>query len=140
MKNNNISKSYRVLTKNDFGAWEYKSIAFISKELSYDSKIIYDWEIINLIDAPDEVFASIINQLPINRIIELDINEKYSKDERKKIISILNIKEGKESIRRLPYLLKKVKISKNLSNSLRLLIKIIFKSKEDNNLIEKLIK
>lgn len=140
MKNNNISKSYRVLTKNDFGAWEYKSIAFISKELSYDSKIIYDWEIINLIDAPDEVFASIINQLPINRIIELDINEKYSKDERKKIISILNIKEGKESIRRLPYLLRKVKISKNLSNSLRLLIKIIFKSKEDNNLIEKLIK
>lgn len=140
MRNKNISKSYRVLTKNEFGAWEYKSIAFISKDLSFDSKIIYDWEIINFIDAPDEVFASIINQLPINRIIELDVNEKYSKDERKKIISILNIKEGKESIRKLPYLLKKVKISKNLSKSLRLLIKIIFKSKEDNNLIEKLIK
>lgn len=136
----NISKSYRVLTKNEFGAWEYKSVAFISKELNFNSKIIYDWEIINFIDSPDEVFAGVINQLPINRIIELDINEKYSKDERKKIISIINIKEGKESIRRLPYLLKKVKISKNLSDSIRLLIKIIFKSKEDNNLIERLIK
>lgn len=140
MKNKNISKSYRVLTRNEFGAWEHKIIAFISKELSFDSKIIYDWEIINFIDAPDEVFASIINQLPINRIIELDINEKYSKDERKKIISILNIKEGKDSLRKLPYLMKSVKVSKNLSNSLRLLIKIIFKGKEDNNLIEKLMK
>lgn len=136
----NISKSYRVLTKNEFGAWEYKSVAFISNELNFNSKIIYDWEIINFIDSPDEVFAGIINQLPINRIIELDINEKYSKDERKKIISIINIKEGKESIRKLPYLFKKVKISKNLCNSIRLLINVIFKSKEDDNLIERLIK
>ncbi len=136
----NISKSYKVLTKNEFGAWEYKSVAFISNELSFNSKIIYNWEIINFIDSPDEVFAGIINQLPINRIIELDINEKYTKDERNKIITIINIKEGKESIRRLPYLLKKVKISKNLSDSIRLLIKVIFKSKEDDNLIERLIK
>jgi len=136
----NISKSYRVLSKNEFGAWEKKIVAFISNDLSPKSKIIYDWEIINLVDAPDEVFASIINQLPINRIIELDVNEKYSKDEREKIISVINIKEGKESIRRLPYLLKKIKISKNLKDSLRLIMKIIFKSDEDNNLIEKILK
>jgi hypothetical protein len=136
----NISKSYRVLSKNEFGAWEKKIVAFISNDLSPKSKIIYDWEIINLVDAPDEVFASIINQLPINRIIELDVNEKYSKDEREKIISVINIKEGKESIRRLPYLLKKIKISKNLKDSLRLIMKIIFRSDEDNNLIEKILK
>jgi hypothetical protein len=136
----NISKSYRVLSKNEFGAWEKKIVAFISNDLSPKSKIIYDWEIINLVDAPDEVFASIINQLPINRIIELDVNEKYSKDEREKIISVINIKEGKESIRRLPYLLKKIKISKNLKDSLRLIKKIVFKSDEDNNLIEKILK
>jgi hypothetical protein len=136
----NISKSYRVLSKNEFGAWEKKIVAFISNDLSTKSKIIYDWEIINLVDAPDEVFASIINQLPINRIIELDVNEKYSKDEREKIISVINIKEGKESIRRLPYLLKKIKISKNLKDSLRLIMKIIFRSDEDNNLIEKILK
>lgn len=136
----NISKSYRVLSKNEFGAWEKKIVAFISNDLSTKSKIIYDWEIINLVDAPDEVFASIINQLPINRIIELDVNEKYTKDEREKIISVINIKEGKESIRRLPYLLKKIKISKNLKDSLRLIMKIIFRSDEDNNLIEKILK
>jgi hypothetical protein len=136
----NISKSYRVLSKNEFGAWEKKIVAFISNDLSPKSKIIYDWEIINLVDAPDEVFASIINQLPINKIIELDVNEKYSKDEREKIISVINIKEGKESIRRLPYLLKKIKISKNLKDSLRLIKKIVFKSDEDNNLIEKILK
>jgi hypothetical protein len=136
----NISKSYRVLSKNEFGAWEKKIVAFISNDLSPKSKIIYDWEIINLVDAPDEVFASIINQLPINRIIELDVNEKYSKDEREKIISVINIKEGKESIRRLSYLLKKIKISKNLKDSLRLIMKIIFRSDEDNNLIEKILK
>jgi hypothetical protein len=136
----NISKSYRVLSKNEFGAWEKKIVALISNDLSPKSKIIYDWEIINLVDAPDEVFASIINQLPINRIIELDVNEKYSKDEREKIISVINIKEGKESIRRLPYLLKKIKISKNLKDSLRLIMKIIFRSDEDNNLIEKILK
>jgi hypothetical protein len=136
----NISKSYRVLSKNEFGAWEKKIVAFISNDLSPKSKIIYDWEIINLVDAPDEVFASIINQLPINRIIELDVNEKYSKDEREKIISVINIKEGKESIRRLSYLLKKIKISKNLKDSLRLIKKIVFKSDEDNNLIEKILK
>jgi hypothetical protein len=136
----NISKSYRVLSKNEFGAWEKKIVAFISNDLSPKSKIIYDWEILNLVDAPDEVFASIINQLPINKIIELDVNEKYSKDEREKIISVINIKEGKESIRRLPYLLKKIKISKNLKDSLRLIKKIVFKSDEDNNLIEKILK
>lgn len=136
----NISKSYRILVKNEFGAWEDKSVAFISEELTPKSKIIYNWEIINFIDAPDEVFAGVINQLPINRIIELDINEKYSKDERKKIISLINIKEGKESLKKLPYLFKKVKFSKNLSNSIRLLLAIIFKSKEDENLIDKIIK
>jgi len=136
----NISKSYKVLVKNEFGAWEDKSVAFISEDLSIKSKIIYDWEIINFIDAPDEVFAGIINQLPINKIIELDINEKYSKDEREKIISLINIKEGKESIKKLPYLFKKIKFSKNLSNSIRLLLSIIFKNKEDDNLIDKIIK
>jgi len=135
-----ISKSYRILVKNEFGAWEDKVIAFISNDLSPKSKIIYDWEIINLIDAPDEVFASIINQLPTNRIIELDVNEKYTKDERKKIISLINIKEGKGSLKKLPYLIKKVKFSKNLTDSIRLLLKIIFKGEEDSNLIEKIIK
>ncbi len=135
-----ISRSYKVLVKNEFGAWESKSVAFISDTLTPKSKIIYNWEIINFLDAPDEIFAGIINQLPINRIIELDINDKYSKDERERIISIINIKEGNGSIRRLPYLLKKVKLSKNLKDSIRLLLMIIFKSKEDNNLIEKIIK
>lgn len=136
----NLSKNYKVYAKNEFGAWEDKVVAFISNELSPKSKIIYDWEIINLIDAPDEVFASIINQLPLNKIFELDVNEKYSKDERKKIISLINIKEGKESLKKLPYLIKKVKFSKNLTDSIRLLLKIIFKSSEDNSLIEKIIK
>ncbi len=136
----NISKSYRVLVKNEFGAWEDKSVAFISNELSDRSKIIYDWEIINLIDAPDEVFAGIINQLPMNKIIELDVNQKYTKDERRKIISLINIKEGKESYKKLPYLLKKINFSKNLTDSLRLLLKIIFKGDDNNDLMEKLIK
>ena len=136
----NISKSYRVLVKNEFGAWEDKSVAFISNELSDKSKIIYDWEIINLIDAPDEVFAGIINQLPMNRIIELDVNQKYSKEERRKIISLINIKEGKESPKKLPYLLKKINFSKNLTDSIRLLLKIIFKGDDNNDLMEKLIK
>ncbi|MGB9749946.1 MAG: hypothetical protein ACPLWB_03780 [Caldisericia bacterium] len=136
----NISRSYRVLTKNEFGAWEDKSVAFISEELTPKSKIIYNWEIINFIDAPDEIFAGIINQMPVNRIIELDVNSKYSKEERKKIISLINIKEGKESIKKLPYLLRKVKFSKNLTDSIRLLLKIIFKGDEDSNLIEKIIK
>lgn len=135
-----ISRSYKILAKNEFNSWEDKSVAFISNELSIKSKIIYDWQIINLIDAPDEVFAGIINQLPINRILELDVNEKYSKDERKRIISLINIKEGKESLKKLPYLLKKINFSKNLTESIRLLLKIIFKGDEDNNLIEKIIK
>ncbi len=129
-----------MLTKNEFGAWEDKSVAFISEELTPKSKIIYNWEIINFIDAPDEIFAGIINQMPVNRIIELDVNSKYSKEERKKIISLINIKEGKESIKKLPYLLRKVKFSKNLTDSIRLLLKIIFKGDEDSNLIEKIIK
>jgi len=136
----NISKSYRVLVKNEFGAWEDKSNAFISNELSDKSKIIYDWEIINLIDAPDEVFAGIINQLPMNKIIELDVNQKYTKDERRKIISLINIKEGKESYKKLPYLLKKINFSKNLTDSLRLLLRIVFKGDDNNDLMEKLIK
>ncbi len=135
-----VSKTYMILVKNEFGAWEDKSNAFISNELSDKSKIIYDWEIINLIDAPDEVFAGIINQLPMNKIIELDVNQKYTKDERRKIISLINIKEGKESYKKLPYLLKKINFSKNLTDSLRLLLRIVFKGDDNNDLMEKLIK
>ena len=135
-----VSKTYKVLVKNEFGAWEDKSNAFISNELSDKSKIIYDWEIINLIDAPDEVFAGIINQLPMNRIIELDVNQKYSKDERRKIISLINIKEGKESLKKLPYLLKKINFSKNLTDSIKLLLRIIFKGDDNNDLMERIIK
>jgi len=93
-----------------------------------------------LIDAPDEVFAGIINQLPMNRIIELDVNQKYSKEERRKIISLINIKERKESPKKLPYLLKKINFSKNLTDSIKLLLRIIFKGDDNNDLMEKIIK
>jgi len=41
-----VSKTYKVLVKNEFGAWEDKSVAFISNDLSAKSKIIYFIDII----------------------------------------------------------------------------------------------
>ncbi len=41
-----VSKTYMILVKNEFGAWEDKSNAFISNELSDKSKIIYFIDII----------------------------------------------------------------------------------------------
>ena len=81
-----VSGSYRVLTRNNFGYWEEKRVVFLSKTFDAHSKIIVDWEIINFIDAPDEIFASIINRIPINKLFELDISDSFSKEERKAMI------------------------------------------------------
>ena len=130
-----ISGSYRVLTKNDFGYWEEKVVVFLSKTFDANSKIIVDWEIINFIDAPDEVFASIINRIPINKIFELDIRDTFSRDERKAIISLIKIKEGEETgIRRVKRLINKVRLSKNSTFSRKLILYLLEKKNSSSSL------
>jgi len=130
-----ISGSYRVLTKNDFGYWEEKVVVFLSKTFDANSKIIVDWEIINFIDAPDEVFASIINRIPINKIFELDVRDTFSRDERKAIISLIKIKEGEETgIRRVKRLINKVKLSKNSTFSRKLILYLLEKKNSSSSL------
>ena len=130
-----ISGSYRVLTRNDFGYWEEKVVVFLSKTFDANSKIIIDWEIINFIDAPDEVFACIINRIPINKLFELDISDSFSKDERKAIISLIKIKEGKETgIRRVKRLINKVKFSKNSTFSKKLILYLLEKKSSNSSL------
>jgi len=130
-----ISGSYRVLTRNDFGYWEEKVVVFLSKTFDANSKIMIDWEIINFIDAPDEVFASIINRIPINKIFELDIRDTFSRDERKAIISLIKIKEGEETgIRRVKRLINKVKLSKNSTFSRKLILYLLEKKSSNSSL------
>jgi len=130
-----ISGSYRVLTRNDFGYWEEKVVVFLSKTFDANSKIIVDWEIINFIDAPDEVFASIINRIPINKIFELDVRDTFSRDERKAIISLIKIKEGEETgIRRVKRLINKVKLSKNSTFSRKLILYLLEKKNSSSSL------
>lgn len=130
-----ISGSYRVLTKNDFGYWEEKVVVFLSKTFDANSKIIVDWEIINFIDAPDEVFASIINRIPINKIFELDVRDTFSRDERKAIISLIKIKEGEETgIRRVKRLINKVRLSKNSTFSRKLILYLLEKKNSSSSL------
>ncbi|MCD6167961.1 MAG: hypothetical protein J7J33_01465 [Caldisericia bacterium] len=130
-----ISGSYRVLTRNDFGYWEEKVVVFLSKTFDANSKIIVDWEIINFIDAPDEVFASIINRIPINKIFELDVRDTFSRDERKAIISLIKIKEGEETgIRRVKRLINKVRLSKNSTFSRKLILYLLEKKNSSSSL------
>ncbi|HDJ99830.1 MAG TPA: hypothetical protein ENG53_00780 [Firmicutes bacterium] len=130
-----ISGSYRVLTRNDFGYWEEKVVVFLSKTFDANSKIIVDWEIINFIDAPDEVFASIINRIPINKIFELDVRDTFSRDERKAIISLIKIKEGEETgIRRVKRLINKVKLSKDSKFSRKLILYLLEKKNSSSSL------
>jgi len=130
-----ISGSYRVLTRNDFGYWEEKVVVFLSKTFDANSKIIVDWEIINFIDAPDDVFASIINRIPINKIFELDVRDTFSRDERKAIISLIKIKEGEETgIRRVKRLINKVRLSKNSTFSRKLILYLLEKKNSSSSL------
>jgi len=123
------------LTKNDFGYWEEKVVVFLSKTFDANSKIIVDWEIINFIDAPDEVFASIINRIPINKIFELDVRDTFSRDERKAIISLIKIKEGEETgIRRVKRLINKVRLSKNSTFSRKLILYLLEKKNSSSSL------
>jgi len=130
-----VSGSYRVLTRNNFGYWEEKRVIFLSKIFDTHSKIIVDWEIINFIDAPDEIFASIINRIPINKLFELDISDSFSKEERKAIISLIKIKEGEEiGVRRIKRLINKVKFSENSTFSKKLILYLLEKKNSNSSL------
>lgn len=130
-----ISGSYRVLTRNSFGYWEEKIVVFLSRNFDANSKIIVDWEIIDFIDAPDEIFASIINRIPINKLFELDITDTFSRDERKAIISLIKIKEGKESnIKRVKRLINKLKFSKDSLFSKKMILSLLEKKCSNSSL------